>query len=352
MPQYNAAASSNATDAPTHAIVLCNLGTPDAPDTASVRRYLAEFLSDRRVVELPALLWKLILHGIILRTRPAKSARKYQSIWYQEGSPLLIWTQKQAVLLRGYLGEAGHAATILPAMRYGNPSIAQQLDAALAGGCEHLLIFPQYPQYSATTTASVCDAVFQWTAGQRRVPALRFIDHYCDHPAYIQALATRIRDWWMRDGRGEHLLLSFHGIPQRNIRLGDPYHEHCQRSARLLAAELGLADSAWTISFQSRFGAAKWLEPDTEGTLKKLAANGIRNLDIFCPGFTCDCLETLEEIAMEGKETFLQAGGSEFNFIPCLNDHPAWIRALRIIAEENLAGWKTRHKSGSAGLPA
>lgn len=345
MPQYNTATPPDrvhpSSDIPAHALLLCNLGTPDAPDTASVRRYLSAFLSDPRVVEIPPLLWKTILHGFVLRTRPAKSAEKYRSIWYRDGSPLLVWTQKQAVLLRGYLGEKGHRITILPAMRYGNPGIARQLDATQAAGHSHLLILPLYPQYSGTTTASLCDAVYQWAGKQRNIPALRFISHYCDHPAYIRALATRIRDHWMRDGRGEHLLLSFHGIPERNTRLGDPYHEHCQQTAHLLAAELGLKNDAWSMAFQSRFGRARWLQPSTDSTLKQLARSGVPSLDIFCPGFTCDCLETLEEIAIEGKNTFLAAGGRQFNYIPCLNDHPAWIRALRIIAEENLAGWNT-----------
>lgn len=342
MPQYNTATPADSTNSPKYALLLCNLGTPDAPDTASVRRYLAAFLSDSRVVEIPPLLWKIILHGFVLRTRPGQSAKKYKSIWYKKGSPLLVWTQKQAVLLRGYLGEKGHHLTILPAMRYGKPGIVEQLDAAHADGHDHLLIFPLYPQYSGTTTASLYDAVCQWVATQRQIPALRFISHYADHPAYIRALASRIRDHWMRDGRGDHLLLSFHGIPERNTTLGDPYHTHCLRTAQLLAAELGLKANAWSIAFQSRFGKAKWLQPSTESTLKKLAHSGVQSLDTFCPGFTCDCLETLEEIAIEGKETFLSAGGKQFNYIPCLNDHPAWIRALRIIAEENVAGWKTR----------
>lgn len=354
MPQYNNTpyqhGQPDTARNPQYAVLLCNLGTPDAPETGAVRRYLAEFLSDPRVVEIPRLIWKTILHGIILRTRPAKSAEKYRSIWDKEGSPLLLWTQKQAALLKGYLGERGHKVAVLPAMRYGSPSMAQQLDAARAAGQHHILILPAYPQYSGTTTASVCDAVYAWAGKQRWVPTFRFVNHYHDHPAYIRAMAQRVQQHWMREGRGEHILFSFHGVPERTLKLGDPYHCHCHKTARLLAQELGLAQDKWSIAFQSRFGKAKWIEPYTDQSLKELAQQGVKELDVFCPGFTSDCLETLEEIAMEGKEIFEEAGGAQYNYIPCLNDHPAWIKALEVIAEENLAGWDTQSYADSATL--
>lgn len=354
MPQYSTTpyqhGEPQTQKQPAHAVLLVNLGTPDAPETGAVRRYLAEFLSDQRVVEIPKIIWKAILHGIILRTRPKKSAEKYKSIWTQDGSPLLIWTHKQATLLRGYLGENGHHVSIVPAMRYGNPSIASQLDAIRADGQHHILVLPLYPQYSGTTTASVCDAVYTWAAKQRWIPTIRFINHYHDHPAYIRALAKRVSEHWMREGRGEHLLMSFHGVPERTLKLGDPYHCHCHKTARLLATELGLSSDAWSIAFQSRFGKAKWIEPYTDKTLEELPQKGIKDLDVFCPGFTSDCLETLEEIAMEGKEIFEKAGGKQFNYIPCLNDHPAWMKALQIIAEENLAGWNTHTRKNEKNL--
>lgn len=324
------------------AVLWCNLGSPDEPTARAVRPYLADFLGDPRVVEIPRLLWALILHGIILRTRPAKSAAKYASIWTPEGSPLKVFTRKQAVLLAGWLGERGHRLTVLDAMRYGQPSIAARLDELKAEGATRVLVLQAYPQYSATTTASVIDAVNAWSARVRRLPELRFVNDYHDDPLYIDALAQSVQRHWQRNGRGELLVMSFHGIPERNIRLGDPYQAQCLATARLLAERLALAPAQYRVTFQSRFGRAKWLEPYTEPTLRELGAAGVSRVDVMCPGFPADCLETLEEIAMEGREAFVASGGKEFNYIACLNDNPAWITALSGIAERHLAGWPTR----------
>ena len=324
------------------AIVYCNLGTPDEASAPALRRYLAEFLSDPRVVEIPKLLWWPILHGIILRTRPKKSAAKYASVWLPEGSPLKVWTEKQATLLRGYLGERGHQVTVRYAMRYGNPSIASVLDELKAEGVTRVLVLPAYPQYSGTTTASVIDAVTAWSQPVRHLPEFRFVNRYHDDPGYIQALAKRIRAHWMAHGQGEHLVMSFHGVPERTLHLGDPYHCECQKTARLLAEQLGLAKDRYTLTFQSRFGKAKWLEPYTEPTLVAMAKKGLKSVDLVCPGFTSDCLETLEEINMEAREAFLHAGGQQFQYIPCVNDSPEWIRALADLAERHLQGWPTK----------
>jgi protoporphyrin/coproporphyrin ferrochelatase len=332
------------------AVLYCNLGTPDEPTTAAVRSYLAEFLSDPRVVEIPRALWLALLYGVILPLRSAKSARKYAAIWTKEGSPLRLWTELQAKRLQGWLGEHGHRVTVRYAMRYGNPSIASQLDALKAAGATRILILPAYPQYSGTTTASIIDAVLSWSARIRNVPELRFVNHYHDDSGYVQALARRVRAYWHANSRGEHLLMSFHGVPERTLKLGDPYHCECQKTARLLAAELGLEKSQYTLSFQSRFGKAKWLEPYTEPTLRDLAKRGATRVDVVCPGFTGDCLETLEEIAMEGRQAFLASGGKDFHYIPCLNDEPAWIAALGTLAEKNLSGWPTREPRDSEAL--
>ena len=329
--------------APRTAVLLCNLGTPDAPTAPAVRRYLAQFLSDDRVVEIPKPAWWPILHGIILRTRPAKSAAKYATVWHpQDGSPLAHWTARQALLLRGWLGEAGHHVLVRHAMRYGNPSIASELDALKAEGATRILILPLYPQYSGTTTASVFDAVYAWGRRQRHIPELRFVNRYHDDAGYIEALAQRIETHWRSEGRGEHLVMSFHGVPERTLELGDPYHCESHKSARLLAERLGLAPAQYTVTFQSRFGKAKWLEPYTEPTLIAMAQRGVHSVDVVCPGFTSDCLETLEEISQEAREAFLHAGGRQFAYIPCLNDGPAWITALSEIAQQHLAGWPTQ----------
>ena len=338
--------------APRTAVVLCNLGTPDEPTAPALRRYLAEFLGDHRVVEIPKPVWWLILHGIILRVRPKKSAAKYASVWLPEGSPLKVWTEKQATLLRGYLGERGHQVTVRYAMRYGNPSIPAVLDELKAQGTTRVLFVPAYPQYSGTTTASVFDAVANWGLKVRNLPEMRFINRYHDDAGYIEALAKKVRQHWMHHGQADKLVMSFHGVPERTLKLGDPYHCECQKTARLLAERLGLAKDRYQVTFQSRFGKAKWLEPYTEPTLISLAKQGLKSVDLICPGFTSDCLETLEEINMEAREAFLHAGGETFNYIDCVNDSPDWIRALANLTERHLQGWPTLQADDPMALKA
>lgn len=323
------------------AVLLVNLGTPDAPTSSAVRRYLKEFLSDSRVVEIPRVVWWFILNGMILPLRSSKSAAKYASIWTREGSPLRIHTERQAKLLRGYLGERGHDVTVAHAMRYGSTNVAQVLSRLKDEGCERILIVPAYPQYSGTTTASIFDTVFAHFSRVRNIPELRLVKHYHDHKAYLLALKRSVLAYWGVNGRPDKLVMSFHGVPKRTLLLGDPYHCECHKTARLLAAELGLADGDYIVTFQSRFGKAEWLQPYTAPTLAKLGKEGVRRVDVMCPGFMSDCLETLEEIAMEGKGEFLTAGGKEFHYIPCLNDDPAWISGLADIVEQHLGGWPT-----------
>ncbi len=325
------------------AVVYCNLGTPDAPNASALRRYLAEFLSDPRVVEIPRLLWLAILHGIILRVRPAKSAQKYASIWTSEGSPLKVWTERQSKALQSQLEEQG--VQVRFAMRYGSPGIPQVLDQLKAEGVTRVLVLPAYPQYSATTSASVFDAVYTWGMRTRHVPEFRFINRYHDHPGYIQALAEKIKAHWAVHGRAEQLVMSFHGVPARTLQLGDPYHCECHKTGRLLAQALELDKSQYKICFQSRFGKAKWLEPYTEPSVREMARQGTRSIDLVCPGFVSDCLETLEEIAMEVKEAFLEEGGSTYHYIECLNDSPEWIQALADISRLHMGGWPIRAES-------
>jgi ferrochelatase len=332
--------------APRIGVLLVNLGTPDEPTPAAVRRYLAEFLADPRVVEIPAVVWKPILHGVILRVRPAKSAAKYRAIWTKEGSPLAVHSARQRSLLLGYLGQrlkkAGLPADFCPVeigMRYGNPTLASAIDRLLAAGCERLLVLPLYPQYAASTTGTAFDAVAAHLSRMRRVPGMRFVETFHDDPGYVRAVAQSINDYWMREGRPDRLLFSFHGVPRRTLERGDPYHCLCQKTARLVADELGLERGQWLLTFQSRFGKAEWLQPYTADTLAALGREGVGRVDVACPGFVADCLETLEEIGMEGRDTFLAAGGKAYHAIPCLNEHPAWIAALADLAWRQLQGW-------------
>ena len=327
-------------------VLLVNLGTPDAATPSAVRRFLAEFLSDRRVVEIPPLLWAPILHGVVLRTRPARSAKKYAMIWGTDGSPLLVHGVKLRTLVVGYLGQKmkdrglpADFAAVEIGMRYGNPGIASALAKLKAAGCERILVAPLFPQYSASATASAHDAVMATAQRLRRVPGLRMIDCFHDDPGYIKALARNVNDYWVKNGRGDRLVMSFHGLPRRVLDLGDPYHCQCQKTARLLAAELGLEPKQYAVTFQSRFGRAEWLKPYTMDTLIGLGKGGVGRVDVTCPGFVADCLETLEEIGMECKEAFLRAGGREFHAIPCLNEHPAWVAALVDLLVANLSGW-------------
>ncbi|MDR0479103.1 MAG: ferrochelatase [Burkholderiaceae bacterium] len=328
-------------------ILLCNLGTPATPTPSAMRRYLREFLTDPRVVEMPRWLWWPILHGYILRRRPAQSAARYHAIWMPEGSPLLVWSERQAALLRQALGTRGHATQVEEqtpvhlrvAMRYGAPSIASRLDELKALGCTRILIVPLYPQYAGSTTAAVTDAVACWMRRVRRVPELRFIGDFHDDAGYIDALAARVRQAWQTDGPPNKLVLSFHGLPERMGEQGDPYPAQCRATARLLAARLGLPDDRWIVTFQSRFGNARWLQPATQAVLEQLGSQKTGRLDVLCPGFVADCLETLEEIAQENRATFLNAGGGAFRYIPCLNDDPAWISALADLVRRHLQGW-------------
>jgi ferrochelatase len=324
------------------AIVLVNLGTPDAPTRGAVRRYLKEFLSDPRVVEIPRLVWWFILNLIILPFRSGKSAAKYASIWSRDGSPLKVHTQQQAALLRGALGERGHdALRVTMAMRYGSPSLPEVLDKLKAEHCERVVILPAYPQYSSTTTGSIYDAVFGHYQKVRNIPELRMVKHYHDHDSYLEALHDSVLAYWDAHGRGQKLVMSFHGVPKRTLLLGDPYHCECHKTARLLAARLRLKPDQYMVTFQSRFGKAEWLQPYTAPTLQQLARDGLERVDVICPGFTSDCLETLEEIAIEAKHDFEQAGGKQFHYIPCLNEQPSWIAGLAEIAEQHLIGWPT-----------
>lgn len=321
-------------------ILLINLGTPDAPTAQAVRPYLDEFLSDPRVVEIPKAVWWLILNGIILNTRPKKSAAKYASVWLPEGSPLRVHTAKQTALLQGYLSERTKAPFVVDyAMRYGNPGIPQVLRKLKEQNCQRILIVPMYPQYAASSTATAFDIVFAEILKMRNTPALRTIKNFHDYPGYIKALANNINDYWMKNGRPEKLVMSFHGLPQFSLDKGDPYHCECHKTGRLLAYELGLKPEQYFISFQSRFGKAEWLKPYTTATLKELGKQKTKRVDVVCPGFVADCLETLEEIAMEGKEDFQHAGGGEYHYIPSLNERDDWMHALTDLVMDNLHGW-------------
>jgi ferrochelatase len=323
------------------AVVLINLGTPDAPTTPAVRRYLKEFLSDHRVVEIPRAIWWLILNLIILPFRSSKSAEKYASIWTKDGSPLKIHTEKQAILLQGYLGERGHDVRVVYAMRYGSTNIPEVLAKLKTEDYNRILILPAYPQYSATTTAANFDAVVCHYQQVRNIPELRFVRNYHDHAAYIQALKHSILHYWQSNGRPEKLVMSFHGLPKAFLLRGDPYHCECYKTARLLAEQLGLNKDQYMVTFQSRLGRAEWLQPYTAPSVQALGKQGLKRIDVVCPGFIADCLETLEEIAMEVKHDFINAGGKDFHYIPCLNESQEWLRGLAEITEQHLSGWPT-----------
>lgn len=315
-------------------VLLINLGTPDAPEARAVRRYLAEFLSDSRVIEIPALAWKPILHGIILRTRPKKSAEAYNQIWTNEGSPLRVIAHRQAEALRARLP----SLSIHYAMRYGNPGIAAALDNMVAEGCTRILAAPLYPQYCAATTATANDAVFAALAAMRWQPAIRTLPPYYDDPLYISALAANLsRQLSQLEFEPERLLLSFHGMPVRTLEQGDPYHCHCKATARLLSQALGRDVD---VAFQSKFGRAQWLEPATDATLARYPEAGVSRIAVATPGFSADCIETLEELGIRGRETFLRAGGKQFALLECLNDSPESIAMLERLIERELAGWR------------
>lgn len=321
-------------------VLLTNLGTPDAPNPPALRRYLGEFLWDPRVVETPRLPWWLILNGFILRTRPRRSAAAYARVWTEQGSPLAVISQRQAAAVQRALDDRLQPPVkVALGMRYGNPSIASALEALKAAGVERLLVLPLYPQYSASTAASTFDAIATSFGDWRVIPSLHFIRDYHDDSGYVQAVAAKIRRFWDEHGRGDKLLMSFHGLPKRFATLGDPYPDQCRSSAGAIAAELGLRPEQWLATFQSRFGPEEWLQPYTDKTLEKLAAEGVRKVDLVCPGFSADCLETLEENAMVNRDLFLEAGGEQFQYIPCLNDDPEHIQLLSDLIQRELCGW-------------
>jgi len=321
-------------------VLLVNLGTPDAPTSSAVRRFLKPFLSDPRVVEYPRLLWWLILNGIILRIRPSRSAKAYREIWTDEGSPLMLFSQAIADGVRARLEQAApDTYRVELAMTYGEPSISSAIDKLQAAGARRLLVLPLYPQYSGTTTASVFDNVSKKLQTMRWVPEARFINQYHDEPGYIAALAASIREHWEQNGKGDHLLFSFHGVPQYTLMGGAPYHCQCQKTGRLLADALGLGENDWTLSFQSRVGREEWLRPYTDETVTELGKQGTKRLDVACPGFSTDCLETLEEIAMQNAEFFTEAGGESLHYIPALNARDDHIALLGSLVERHTAGW-------------
>ncbi|MCF7529752.1 ferrochelatase [Neisseria lisongii] len=318
------------------AVLLLNLGTPDAPTAQAVKPYLKEFLSDHRVVELPKLLWQPILRGLVLTLRPKKSAHGYQKIWFDQGSPLAVYTERQTQALAAALPNI----IVRHAMTYGNPSVADVLEDLKNQGVGKLLVIPLYPQYAASSTGAAVDKVLAQLLQQRNQMSLRTVSRFYDDSGYIDAMAQHIQAYWSQNGRSEKLMLSFHGIPQKNHDDGDPYPDECRHTARLLAQRLGLREDDYVVSFQSQFGKAKWIAPSTQTLFKQLPKQGITKLDVFCPGFTADCLETMEEIALAGREEFHEAGGKQYHYIPCLNDNPAWIAALTDLAKRNLQGWE------------
>ncbi len=335
-------------------VLLVNLGSPDAPTESAVRRYLAEFLWDPRVVETSRPLWWMILHGFILRVRPRTTTAMYKKIWTDEGSPLISISNLQAQKLEKKLQSTIRGNILVDvAMRYGNPSIANGLRGLRASGAKRFLILPMYPQYSATTTASVFDAITNELQTWRWLPDMRFINSYHDQPAYIDALAkTIINHWSNRDRKPDMLVFSFHGIPKSYVDNGDPYFCHCQKTARLVAEKLLLKDSKWKVTFQSRVGREEWLQPYTDNTMKQLAYQGIKTLDVVCPGFSADCLETLEEINIENRELFLNRGGVNFDYIPCLNASDFHIKALAELVTQHSFGWPETMPGWDAGLQA
>ncbi len=340
MPRYQGEFSNRHDLTPKLGVLLVNLGSPDEPTTRAVRRYLKEFLWDPRVVEIPRPAWWLILNLLVLNTRPKKSAAHYQSVWTDKGSPLLAHSRDQAEKL-GQAFEQQYAGNVIVelAMRYGNPSIESALDNLYHAGATHLMVLPLYPQYSATSTGTVFDEVTAVLQRRRWIPEFRFISHYFDDSGYIQALADDIQHHWSTQGRSEHLLLSFHGIPKRCTTQGDPYEHECKKTAELLAKALKLQNDEWTITFQSRFGREEWLKPYTEQTLRSMGKQKLSSIDVVCPGFSSDCLETLEEIEMTNRDAFIGTGGKNFTYIPALNAKHGHIQFLKHLIERNSQDW-------------
>ena len=323
-------------------VLLVNLGTPDEPTAGAIRRYLREFLSDPRVIEIPKAIWWPILNGPILMSRPRKLVHRYEGIWMEGGSPLLVYTQRQAQGVTQLLKQRGHEVRVTIGMRYGKPSISQAVRQLHESGCEHILTIPLYPQYASSTTGTVVDEVTRVASRLRNQPAMRFLKRFHVDPAYIEPLADKVGAAWAERGKPQKLVMSFHGLPKRCADLGDPYCRDSYETAAALAARLGLSDDEYQVTFQSRFGPAEWLQPYTEPTLQSLAKSGVTRVDVVCPGFVADCLETLEEISIECREAFLGAGGEHFNYIACLNDDATWLEGLADIVERELAGWPTK----------
>lgn len=332
-------------------ILLANLGTPDAPTAKALRPYLQQFLHDRRVVEIPRFIWCWILHFIILVIRPRKSAEKYAQVWMKAGSPLLVHAQNQKQLLEKQLsGHINAPFKVALGMSYGNPSMKSAIEELKAAHCNKILVFPLYPQYAASSTAAAFDSVWKVLLKMRNVPAIRTIKHYHDHPAYIEALANQVRAHWATHGKPTLTVMSFHGVPRFHLDKGDPYFCECQKTGRLLGEALGLSKDDYKVAFQSRFGKQEWLKPYLATTLAALGQAKTERIDVICPGFSSDCLETLEEIAMEGKEIFQENGGGEYHYIPALNENEDWIEAMCQIALENLQGWVSTQWDGQQAL--
>lgn len=326
--------------APTIGVLITNLGTPAAPEKAALRPYLKQFLSDPRVVEVPRVLWWLILNGIILNIRPAKSAAAYRTVWTDKGSPLLFHTRDQATALQENLSaQLGEPVLVDFAMRYGQPSVDSAVQSMLDRGVRKLLVLPLYPQYSGPTGGSTFDAIAADFSRRRWLPDFRFVAQYHDYPAYIDAMANKIRQHWQAHGRADKLIFSYHGTPRSYLDRGDPYHCQCQKTSRLVAAALNLTEEEHQTCFQSRFGREEWLKPYTDETLKSLPTQGVKSVQVVCPGFSADCLETIEEIGEENRDYFLEAGGESFQYIPCLNADPGHIEALAGLVKDNIQGW-------------
>ena len=320
-------------------VLLTNLGTPDEPTTPSLKKYLRQFLSDGRVIETPKAIWWLILNGIILNTRPAKSAKNYKSVWTEEGSPLLLYTKKQKELIKSHLDKKYSNLVFDIGMRYGNPSIKKGLNNLRNQNCDRIVVLPLYPQYCAATTGSTFDAVSEELQQWRWVPSLRFIGSYYDQPLYIKALRNSIEDFWSKNKKPSKLIFSYHGIPKKYLDKGDPYHCFCRKTTRLVAEEMKLAEGSYMTTFQSRFGPAEWLQPYTDKTIESLAKDGVENIHVISPAFSSDCLETIEELNEENREIFIENGGKEFGYIPCLNDREDHINLLTSLLENELHGW-------------
>jgi len=330
-------------------VLLVNLGTPDEPTPTAVRQYLAQFLSDPRVVEIPRMVWLPILYGLVLRKRPAASAENYKKVWSDDGSPLLNISQKQVKLIQQEMEVRFKGpVNVELAMRYGKPGIEAGLEALREKGARRILVFPMYPQYSATTTATTFDEVARVLSTWRWIPEMRFINQYHDNDGYISALANSVKTHWQSRPASDVLLMSFHGLPKRNLELGDPYYCQCHKTARLLAKKLGLKDEQWRMTFQSRFGKAEWLKPYTDKTLMAMPKEGIKSVDVICPGFPADCLETLEEINGENRDYFIEAGGERYEYIAALNDDVAHIRVLSDLIQQHTQGWPETSQNWSA----